>query len=78
MSLTLLSLWLTSSWHQQLAAARTAVGAWLSATSVPAHSYTTAVEGDCSSARMILMYLPLDSGCATHDWGERVWGAGGE
>jgi len=39
MSFTLLSLWLTSSWQKQLAAARTAVGADDSCTSVTAHSY---------------------------------------
>lgn len=54
MSLTLLSLWLTRSWQKQLAAARTAVGDWLSETRVTAASYTTAVEVEVSRARMTL------------------------
>ena len=43
-----------------------AVGAWLSDTSVTAHSYTTAVLMDCSSARMIFMYLPFCDGSLRH------------
>lgn len=50
MSLTLLSLWLTSSWQKQLAAARTAVGADDSCTSVDAHSYLRARCGRVGSA----------------------------
>ena len=46
-----------------------AVGAWLSDTSVTAHSYTTAVLMDCSSARMILMYFPFCDGSFRHTCG---------
>mmetsp|Transcript_16619 Transcript_16619/g.41550 ORF Transcript_16619/g.41550 Transcript_16619/m.41550 type:complete len:275 (+) Transcript_16619:259-1083(+) len=66
MSLTLLSLWLTSSWQKQLAAARMADGAWDRDTSATAHSYTTAALLLCSRDRMILMYLPFSAGLLRH------------
>ena len=54
-SLTLLSLCLTNNLQKHVAAARMAVGALDSETNVVAHSYVTAADRLCSSARMILI-----------------------